>query len=578
MDLHTALDTSADPSAKWGSPVVFGNPQRPLVGRLHPAVGPARGAVVLFNPLGYEENCAFRTFQLLAGELAARGFDTLRFDYDGTGNSWGDGTDPDRLAAWVDSCGAAIDFQASRTGGPVHVVGLRLGAALALLASSRRALDRVVLWDPVVNGRRYLRTLRAMSMMGINAAPDPRDPDSLVVIGHYLSAPTVRSLEQLDLAVQDQTRIGSALVIGRPHTADPSRMLAALSARGIVATAEDLAGTAELMDGAAEQSVIPRAIVARILEFLTAGPAVPATTTPREALPASASFSAPASPGWTEQYFALGPRGLAAVLTLPATLRRQGAVVMANNGVARNIGPARAWVEWARVWAALGIASIRFDISGVGDSAPQPAQQEDTVYPVESIDDFAAVTAELRRHGLEPGVAVGLCSGAFLSLDAAAAAGELAGVVAINPQLFYLPDPPYSANRLRRAAPPTHPWVQRFLENTRVGRRLVRELPYPAWRLLDLVGLAPSPIHGANAAAARTRVLMIFGDDNIGLKYLRRRTTNKALREWEASGRMVVIDGLDHSMFAPRIREAVELRTRQFLSEVLTETAQRPAP
>src|SRR4029077_3267920 len=52
------------------------------------------GAIVLCPPIGYEYMSAYRTVRLLAERLAALGFDALRIDYDGTGNSTGDNAQP----------------------------------------------------------------------------------------------------------------------------------------------------------------------------------------------------------------------------------------------------------------------------------------------------------------------------------------------------------------------------------------------------------------------------------------------------------------------------------------------------
>jgi len=562
-----ATDLSVgESSIHFGRPVVFGDAARPLAGRLHETAGPVLGAAVLCNPWGYEENCSFATYQLLARRLAESGIETLRFDYDGCGNSWGDSSDPQRLARWVASCGQAIAFMSSRTGRPVNVVGLRMGAALAALASARYNIDGAVFWDPVVNGRRYLRALRAMTMMGVDAAPDPTNPGSLVAIGHFLSPATVDEIGRLDLQTLVECRIGSALIVSRPGAAEPKRLLKALATCGVAGSLEEHPGTDKLMDCAAEQSVIPHDIVERIVAWLrerSSGNAL------RKALlPASATLLAPAPHAWTEEHVSIGPLGLAGVLTMPQHKLSAGVVVMVNNGVARSIGPARAWVEWARTWAALGISSLRLDLSGLGDSGSHPLQRANDQYPIQAIADFEAVAEELHRRGLTPVVAVGLCSGAFLSLDAAAARAGLSGVVAINSQLFHLPDPPGSADRLRRAAPPTHPWVQYFFENTRAGRLLARHLPYAAWWLLDLLRLQPSPLRGAEAAARHAPVLLIYGKDNLGLTRLRQRARS-ALRQWQDDGRLLVMEGLDHSMFAPQIRTMVEKHTRTFLLRLL---------
>jgi pimeloyl-ACP methyl ester carboxylesterase len=561
-----SFEASHERAVRLGRPVIFGEASAPLSGRLHEARGAVIGAVVLFNPWGYEENGSFTSFQLLAHRLAECGFETLRFDYTSCGNSWGEASDPQRLLSWVSDCGQAINFLSARTGRGVHVVGLRMGATLAVLASARYPIEAAVLWDPVVNGRRYLRALRAMSMMGVSAGPDPAAPGSLVTIGHTLSASTVEELNRLDLQTLARARIGSALLISRPAANDPKRLLGTLQTLGVESSLEEHAGTERLLDCAAEQSIVPTAILDRIVGWLRSRPTGAALHCP--ALPEQATLLAPLANGWTEEHLSIGPVGLAAVLTLPQQQRRAGVVLMINNGVARSIGPARAWVEWARLWASLGIASLRLDLSGLGDSGRHPQQRPANQYPIEVIDDLAVVIQELRRRGLTPAVVVGLCSGAFLSLDAAAARVGLSAVVAINAQLFHLPDPPGSPDRSRRAAPPTHPWVQRFFEHTRAGRYLARNLPYPFWWLLDLLRLQPAPLRGATAAAAQARVLLIYGQDNLGLLRARQRARS-AVHHWHCDGSLLVIEGLDHSMFAPQIRSTVEARVRSFLLEQL---------
>ena len=66
----------------------------------HPALR-RRGAVVLCPPLGSECVVAYRVWRILAERLAGAGFDVLRFDYEGTGDSAGDSEEPGRLEAWI---------------------------------------------------------------------------------------------------------------------------------------------------------------------------------------------------------------------------------------------------------------------------------------------------------------------------------------------------------------------------------------------------------------------------------------------------------------------------------------------
>ena len=74
---------------------------------------------------------AHRALQQLAERLAGAGFDVLRFDYFGCGDSSGEGHEG-RLDRWLDDARAGIEEAEALCGSArVALVGVRLGAALA---------------------------------------------------------------------------------------------------------------------------------------------------------------------------------------------------------------------------------------------------------------------------------------------------------------------------------------------------------------------------------------------------------------------------------------------------------------
>jgi amino acid adenylation domain-containing protein len=156
--------TTPAPSAqRHAVPIRFAPAGRELLGLLQgPSGGQDRSACcVLCNPFGQEAVRAHRVFRILADRLSRSGFHVLRFDYFGTGDSAGadaEGT----LAVWTEDVLQANDEIARRTGlTDVTWFGLRLGAALAALASGTRSPAHLVLWDPVVDGTAYLAELAA---------------------------------------------------------------------------------------------------------------------------------------------------------------------------------------------------------------------------------------------------------------------------------------------------------------------------------------------------------------------------------------------------------------------------------
>jgi len=119
-------------------------------------------AVLLCYPIAGEYMRAHRAFRQLTNLLSRAGAHVMRFDYFATGDSGGS-VDGMSLARWQDDIGAATDeLRELCQAETVTLVGLRLGATLALLAAGRvPAVEHVVLWDPIVDGAAYVRELEA---------------------------------------------------------------------------------------------------------------------------------------------------------------------------------------------------------------------------------------------------------------------------------------------------------------------------------------------------------------------------------------------------------------------------------
>jgi uncharacterized protein len=134
-------------------PRYFGRADSMLYGVFDPAATPRlRRAMLLLNPGGWEYVRAHRTLRLLATRLATAGIDVLRFDYSGTGDSWGDVDADITLERWLDDAEEAADELRALAGvDRIGVLGLRLGARVALELTQRRGIrfERLGLWDPV---------------------------------------------------------------------------------------------------------------------------------------------------------------------------------------------------------------------------------------------------------------------------------------------------------------------------------------------------------------------------------------------------------------------------------------------
>ncbi|HEX4763092.1 MAG TPA: alpha/beta hydrolase, partial [Usitatibacter sp.] len=159
-----------------------------------PRAIPRDCVAVLCAPIGPEYTRSHRTLRHLADRLAGTGIASVRFDYQGCGDSAGEEDGPDRLGAWRRSIAAAV-WHARRLSGcsRVCLIGIRLGATLAALEADEVGADLVVLWNPVVKGRAYTRELQAIAMTAADGAGQSSD-DGLESAGFRISAETLASL------------------------------------------------------------------------------------------------------------------------------------------------------------------------------------------------------------------------------------------------------------------------------------------------------------------------------------------------------------------------------------------------
>lgn len=145
-----------------------------MLGIFHPAAPDTakKTAVVLCKPFGQEAIRAHRMFRVLADRLARQGHPVLRFDYYATGDSMGDDEEA-CLSGWCDDLLAADSELRALSGMPSTTwMGMRLGASVAFLAAARapRHLSKLVLWDPIVDGKPYLDFLRARHIASLEEA------------------------------------------------------------------------------------------------------------------------------------------------------------------------------------------------------------------------------------------------------------------------------------------------------------------------------------------------------------------------------------------------------------------------
>jgi pimeloyl-ACP methyl ester carboxylesterase len=431
----------------------FGPRERPLFGLLHePASRGDRTGVVLCNPFGYEAICAHRTYRHLAERLARAGHTALRFDYDGTGDSFGDDTDPGRVRAWIDSIHAAIG-ELQRAGvEQVVLFGVRLGGLLALHAAcERHDVSGLILWAPCLNGKAYLRELKVLQRVHeetLNAPSATPTAEVEEALGFALTAETALTLKGLDIRELSHCSARDALLIAREELGTDLRAVPQLERLGLNTTSEALPGFAAMLTDP-HKSELPEQSLASIERWL-------ARRRRRSSAVSGAARGAPAPAKGTvdahavpERILRIGQQKLFGILSeakaAPERAERPSAArtaaIFLNPGAIHRIGMNRMYVGLSRSWAEQGVPSLRLDISSIGDSAAESGTAENRLYSKHAVGDVRAAIAELVRQGVaEHFVLVGLCSGAYAAFHAALADPRVSGLLLVNPQTFEYKD------------------------------------------------------------------------------------------------------------------------------------------
>jgi pimeloyl-ACP methyl ester carboxylesterase len=146
--------------------------------------------VVICYPVGHEYFRLHRSLTRMAHHLAENGFNVLRFDYRGTGDSEGRFENM-RLQNWLEDIRDASAALVSHAGvSEVVLMGVRLGAALALRAAARFAIAKtLVLWDLVEDGAEYTKLLLAMQSQVLSDLDRFREPRKHESMGELIGMP-----------------------------------------------------------------------------------------------------------------------------------------------------------------------------------------------------------------------------------------------------------------------------------------------------------------------------------------------------------------------------------------------------
>ena len=444
-----------------------------MLGWIHePAGGRARGGVVICPPLGRELGQTYATLRVLADSLAAEGLLAMRFDYVGTGDSAGDHSTLDQVECWLGGVAEAVEYVRAAGALSVSLVGLRVGALLAAHAVARcQPIAQLVLWDPCVSGKSYLREQTRLYQLKVEVS-EPSTPES-VTAGMVFSPDTARALGALELADVEFSvpHVASVLLMPTPEHATSAAIEAIAAQPGVeLVEATEQGG---LLDVASQDAAVPHGTLDEISTYLLRHATSPTAMTEYKVCDEAMVGATPDGRPIVERLLRVGPRQLFAVVTsIEAPIG--ATIVCVSQANAHRVGPARLWPEMARLAAAQGVSTVRYDRRSVGDS---PVDHDAVVpaYSHEPVEDLADVVRATCPDQSTLAL-VGLCSGAWASIVAAGSDVHPHSVYSINPGSWQLRPAPRP--RAEVAAPTAPAFETSFAAGSRLRGRIKSLMPY----------------------------------------------------------------------------------------------------
>jgi pimeloyl-ACP methyl ester carboxylesterase len=310
-------------------------------------------------------------------------------------------------------------------------------------------------------------------MSGDDPMPDEIPEGAVAAAGFILTEESVLALHRLEVTTLPAAPAPRVLVVPRDDLPDDGKVVAALTAMRVPVTVRPLRGYHDMMKDA-HATAVPAEAIAGIVSWLGEVPAAalephPAATGQMlRGVASSAGLMGVELPGRPapiqERPFRAHGGRLFGILSEPeaGAPASRPAVILTNPGAVHRVGSNRMYVELARALAERGFRVLRLDLGGLGDSPAFPGMEENQTYSSRAVADVGEAAAALRADSGHQRVIVGgLCSGAHTAFHAGLERDDVAGLVMLNPIVFYWKP----SDALDVAAWMTYQRVSRYKQN-----------------------------------------------------------------------------------------------------------------
>jgi alpha/beta superfamily hydrolase len=506
-------------------------------------------AVVLCPGVKTDELTGYRSLRVLAEALAEQGHPVLRLHYTHTGDSVEIGGDADFWPTWQNDIHRAVDWLKQQCNvADVALCGLRFGAMLAsVVAAKRDDVCALMLLAPVLRGRTYMRQLRS---------------DGYYEVGARFSARDIEAINNLDLKTVIP-RIGCKVLMLAQSTSSLSVTDFVDSWRigGADMKVAEFSGLEPMLHPTfANHEAEP--VIKPIITWLgeSCPPVMKAVSTPD--LPPVEIRHAQ----WHEQPLMFGT-DLFGILCRPVVETNRTIVVMANSSADPHC--AINSVGLARHLAIKGIATLRMDFAGVGDSESSD-KHGSHVFEINRNHDMSAAIDALQQLGYNQFAAEGLCSGAYHAYHATMADPRIDYALLINLPFFDwvvgfpVEDLVFHARKpshlLREMRTKTF-WLTQWNKIAQGDLRIIRNrFVWLQRKLRHVPGWCNQP---TQHSARHVKMLFLVSEGDVSGDILQREFGSRMLPGMKVE----LVDGLDHTMQRPNMCAVVANRISLFVEE-----------
>lgn len=416
----------------------------------YPEIQVKKRAVVIVGALGPEYSHCFRAIRLLADELAKSGYATVRYDPIGMGNSTGSLEEDATWGKWIHTPGRLVSLLNDMGFNDVVLIGFRSGSLILSEYAKSTSIETAIFVYPYLHGRAYYRDMQMLDL-GLNLASSQAGSAIIEGGGYPLTENSKIALGEINLTSQSFSGLADALVISDGETTVNSKFVQALMNANVNVELLCLEGQVAMTRPAAV-SVVPELVINSICDWVSKTDEWPGSRT--DFVPELCEQLS--TPQYVETLFKLeNERALFGVLTSPAKGVAETIVVFSNAGSGHHAGPNRLHVDAARALAENGVASLRIDLSNLGDSVRVYKKDQYHPYPENAAEDIDNVLSYFQRSSNYKNIVLcGLCSGAHNVFHAAlrGSTAHLTKIILINPlTLYWTPDQSIMAPEANKA-------------------------------------------------------------------------------------------------------------------------------